>query len=100
MKNKQKKAKEEKINIPRLILRIVVVAIILGLMVFAIKIAPNYARDEFADVTNLIINNNNITRNVKSNIIIEDNTIYLSTADMQNFFDEYFYSFFSLTFEL
>lgn len=89
MKNKQKKAKEEKINIPRLILRIVVVAIILGLMVFAIKIAPNYARDEFADVTNLIINNNNITRNVKSNIIIEDNTIYLSTADMQNFFDEY-----------
>lgn len=89
MKNKAKKSKEEKINIPRLILRIVIVAIILGLMVFAIKIAPNYARDEFADVTNLVINNNNITRNVKSNIIIEDNTIYLSTADMQNFFDEY-----------
>ena len=89
MKNKPKKSKEEKINIPRLILRIVVVAIILGLMIFAIKIAPNYARDEFADRTNLIINNNNITRNVKSNIIIEDNTIYLSTADMQNFFDEY-----------
>ena len=89
MKNKAKKSKEEKINIPRLILRIVIVAIILGLMVFAIKIAPNYARDEFADVTNLVINNNNITRNVKSNIIIEDNTIYLSTGDMQNFFDEY-----------
>ena len=89
MKKKQKKSKEEKINIPRLILRIVVVAIILGLMIFAIKIAPNYARDEFADRTNLIINNNNITRNVKSNVIIEDNTIYLSTADMQNFFDEY-----------
>ena len=89
MKNKPKKSKEEKINIPRLILRIVVVAIILGLMVFAIKIAPNYARDEFANVTNLVINNNNITRNVKSSIIIEDNTIYLSTADIQNFFDEY-----------
>lgn len=89
MKNKAKKSKEEKINIPRLILRIVIVAIILGLMIFAIKIAPNYARDEFADVTNLVINNNNITRNVKSNIIIEDNTIYLSTGDMQNFFDEY-----------
>lgn len=89
MKNKQKKSKEDKINVPRLILRIVIVAIILGLMIFAIKIAPNYARDEFADVTNLVINNNNITRNVKSNIIIEDNTIYLSTGDMQNFFDEY-----------
>ena len=89
MKKNIKKSKEEKINVPRLILRIVVVAIILGLMVFAIKIAPNYARDEFADVTNLVINNNNITRNVKNNIIIEDNTIYLSTDDMQNFFDEY-----------
>ena len=89
MNKKVKKSKEEKINVPRLILRIVIVAIILGLMVFAIKIAPNYARDEFADKTNLVINNNNITRNVKSNIFIEDNTIYLSTADMQNFFDEY-----------
>ena len=89
MNKKVKKSKEEKINVPRLILRIVIVAIILGLMVFAIKIAPNYARDEFADKTNLVINNNNITRNVKSNILIEDNTIYLSTADMQNFFDEY-----------
>ena len=89
MNKKKNRLKEEKINIPRLILRIIVVAIILGLMVFAIKIAPNYARDEFADRTNLIINNNNITRNVKSNIIIEDNTIYLSTADIKNFFDEY-----------
>ena len=89
MNKKQNRLKEEKINIPRLILRIIVVAIILGLMVFAIKIAPNYARDEFADRTNLIINNNNITRNVKSNIIIEDNTIYLSTSDIKNFFDEY-----------
>lgn len=89
MKKNKIRSKEEKINIPRLILRIVVVAIILGLMVFTIKIAPNYARDEFADVTNLVINNNNITRNVKNNIIIEDNTIYLSTGDMQNFFDEY-----------
>ena len=89
MKKNKNRSKEERINIPRLILRIVIVAIILGLMVFAIKIAPNYARDEFADVTNLVINNNNITRNVKNNIIIEDNTIYLSTDDMQNFFDEY-----------
>ena len=89
MKKNKTRSKEEKINIPRLILRIVVVAIILGLMAFAIKIAPNYARDEFANVTNLVINNNNITRNVKNNIIIEDNTIYLSTGDMQNFFDEY-----------
>ena len=88
-KNKGKRIEEGKINIPRLILRIVIVAIALGLMIFAIKIAPNYAKDEFANKTNLVINNNNITRNVKNDIIIEDNTIYLSTADMKNFFDEY-----------
>ena len=91
MKKNKIRSKEEKINVPRLILRIVVVAIILALMIFAIKIAPNYARDEFANVTNLVINNNNITRNVKNDIIIEDNTIYLSTDDMKNFFDEYLY---------
>ena len=88
-KNKGKRIEEGKINIPRLILRIVIVALALGLMIFAIKIAPNYAKDEFANKTNLVINNNNITRNVKNDIIIEDNTIYLSTADMKNFFDEY-----------
>ncbi len=83
------KKDKEKINIPRLILRIVIVAFALALMTFAIKIAPNFARDEFADRTNLVINNNNITRNVKNDIIIENNTIYLSADDVKNFFDEY-----------
>ena len=88
-KNSSPRRKQDKINIPRLILRIVIVVAILALLLFIIKIAPNYARDEFADRTNLIINNNNITRNLKSDVIIEDNTIYLSTDDVKNFFDEY-----------
>ena len=88
-KNTSPRMKQEKINVPRLILRIVIVVVILLLLLFIIKIAPNYARDEFADKTNLIINNNNITRNLKSDVIIEDNTIYLSTDDVKNFFDEY-----------
>lgn len=88
-KNSSLRMKQDKINVPRLILRIVIVIAILALLLFIIKIAPNYARDEFADRTNLIINNNNITRNLKSDVIIEDNTIYLSTDDVKNFFDEY-----------
>lgn len=80
---------KSQINVSRLILRIIIVAIALLLLLFVIKIAPNYTKDEFADRINLIINNNNITRNVKSEIIIEDNTIYLSTDDVKNFFDEY-----------
>ena len=93
--NKKKKMvknfekKETKINVPRLILRIVIVALALLLLLFIIKIAPNYTKDEFADRINLVINNNNITRNVKSEIIIDDNTIYLSTDDVKNFFDEF-----------
>jgi len=85
----EKNKHQSKINIPRLILRITVVVVALILMLFVIKIAPNYTKDEFADRINLIINNNNITRNLKSEIIIENNTIYLSTQDVKNFFDEY-----------
>lgn len=85
----EKNKHSSKINIPRLILRIIVVVVALLLMLFVIKIAPNYTKDEFADRINLIINNNNITRNLKSEIIIENDTIYLSTDDVKNFFDEY-----------
>ena len=41
--------------------------------------------------TNLIINNKNITANLKNDILIEDNTIYLSKDDIANFFDKYIY---------
>lgn len=79
----------EKVNILRLIIRLVIVIVALALMLFVIKIAPNYTKDEFADRINLVINNNNITRNLKSEVIIENEVIYISTDDMKNFFDEY-----------
>ena len=41
--------------------------------------------------TNLVINNNNITSNLKNEIFIEDNVMYLSKTDIQNFFDPYIY---------
>lgn len=80
---------KKKSKIWRIVLRISIVLVALAIMLFVIKIAPNYTKDEFADRTNLIINNNNITRNLKSEIIIEDGVIYLSTDDVKNFFDEY-----------
>ena len=57
MKKKQKikRVEEEKISIPRLILRIVIVVIALLLLLFIIKIAPNYAKDEVGDKIKLII---------------------------------------------
>ncbi len=85
------KEEKSKINIPRLIVRIVILLVILLILLFVIKIAPNYTKGEFEGITNLVINNNNITRNVKSEIIIEDDgkTVYLGTDDVKNFFDEY-----------
>ena len=40
---------------------------------------------------NLVINNNNINSNLKNDILIEDDIIYLSKSDIANFFDKYIY---------
>ena len=40
---------------------------------------------------NLVINNKNVTSNLKKEIIIEDGNIYLSKQDIGNFFDKYIY---------
>ncbi len=40
---------------------------------------------------NLVINNNNVTSNLKNDILIEDDIIYLSKSDIANFFDKYIY---------
>ena len=41
--------------------------------------------------TNLIINNRNVTENLKKNILIQHGEIYLSKQDLGNFFDKYIY---------
>ena len=40
---------------------------------------------------NLVINSRNITEHLKNDILIEDDIIYLSKADIANFFDKYIY---------
>jgi len=40
---------------------------------------------------NLVINNNNVTVNLRKDILIEDNVIYLSKQDISNFFDNNIY---------
>lgn len=42
--------------------------------------------------TNLVINNKNVTSNLKNDILIENNIIYLSKSDIANFFDKYIYN--------
>ena len=40
---------------------------------------------------NLIINNKNVTSNLKQDILIQDGEIYISKQDLGNFFDKYIY---------
>ncbi len=70
---------------------IVTVALLLAI-IFILKIAPNYANNDITDKTNLVINNSNVTKSLKNDVIVEDGVVYLSTKDIANFFDgEIFY---------
>ena len=79
--------KEKKINI----YKIFVVIIFLCITIFILKIAPNYIRNEISDKTNLVINNSNITKRLKNDVLVENDVIYISTKDIANFFDEHIF---------
>lgn len=80
MENKKKKIKK-------------IFNIIIGIIAFVIiyLIANNYIVFDKNKKTNLVINNKNITSNLKNDILIEDDIIYLSQQDISNFFDKYIY---------
>ena len=75
----------------KLIRNIIIVLIILGIILAVLTLAPNYKNDEITDQTNLVINNNNITAHLKNKVIVKDGVVYLSRADVDNFFDPYIY---------
>ena len=79
------KAKKKKIKRTFLI---IITIILLAIIAF---IANDFIIIRDSNKTNLVINNNNITANLKKDIIIEDGTIYLSKEDISNFFDKYIY---------
>lgn len=79
-------------NSKKMIRNIVIIIIAIVAIICILKIAPNYKKDEFAGMTNLVINNNNITGNLKKDIIIDEKgVIYVSKQDIANFFDKYIY---------
>lgn len=82
--------REEKVK-SKIFTKLIVVAIFLGLVFFILKVAPNYVNDEITDKANLVINNSNVTRDLKKDLIIEDGIIYVAKEDIENFFDSYIY---------
>lgn len=88
--SRRAKREEEKVK-SKIFSKIIVVAIFLGLVFFVLKVAPNYVNTEIADKTNLVINNSNVTEDLKQELIIRDGIIYISKEDIENFFDPYIY---------
>ena len=68
---------------------IAIIAIIL-IGVIAYNVNNHIILDKNKNI-NLVINNKNVTSNLKKQIIIEDDNIYLSKQDLGNFFDKYIY---------
>ena len=68
---------------------LIVIAII---VIFVIMLIANefIILDKNKNV-NLVINNKNVISNLKNNVLIEDDVIYLSKQDIANFFDKYIY---------
>lgn len=74
------------------IFKIIVVAIVLLAAIFVIKIAGNYKNNDIVGKVNLIINNSNVTADLKQDVFVDGNgVIYIAKEDIENFFDNYIY---------
>lgn len=82
--------KEIKIN-KNVIKRVSIVLAILFAIIIILVIAQNFKKENISDKTSLIINNTNVTQRLKHEIKIENDIIYISMDDMENFFDKYIY---------
>lgn len=86
----RREKREEKVK-SRILLKIVVVAIFLAVVFWILKITPNYINTEITNKANLVINNSNVTKDLKNDVIIRDGVIYIAKEDISNFFDPYIY---------
>ena len=71
--------------------RILITGILVLLAVFVLNKAENYLREKSDNQINLILNNRNVTANLKHEMIEEDGNVYLSLDDVKNYFDKYIY---------
>lgn len=90
-KEKKKMTKEEIERKKKIITRTFFTIVGIVVIVIAAFIINDFIILENYETTNLVINNKNVTANLKNNILIEDDIIYLSKQDISNFFDKYIY---------
>ena len=85
-------AKEEMEKKKKIITRTFFTILAILVIMFVALIINDYIILDKNKKTNLVINNKNVTSNLKNDVLIEDNIIYLSKSDVANFFDKYIYN--------
>ena len=86
---KRMKEKNER-NSSKLIFNIFIVLVFLALLGGVFYLSPNYIREVYDGKTKVLINNNNVTLKMKNDVYIdENNNVFLSLADVRNYFDKY-----------
>ena len=90
-KEKKKMTKNEIEKKKKIITRTLITILAIIILATIALIANDYIILDSNKTTNLIINNKNVTSNLKNEIKIKDNMIYLSKQDIANFFDKYIY---------
>ena len=75
----------------KIIKRTFITIVALIVLFIIAMIANNYIILDNNERINLVINNKNVTTVLRNDVLIEDGIIYLSEADVQNFFDKYIY---------
>lgn len=86
---KRMKEKNER-NSSKLIFNIFIVLVFLVLLGGVFYLSPNYIREDYDGKTKVLINNNNVTLKMKNDVYIdENNNVFLSLADVRNYFDKY-----------
>lgn len=71
--------------------KLFIVCVIMVIVLFILKIAPNYIKD-LDNKVNVVINYTDVTDNMKQEAYIDENgELYLSKDDIKNFYDKYIY---------
>ena len=84
-----KRVKEEDKG-TKTIINIFIVIVFLVLLAGIFYIAPNYIREDYDGKVKVLINNNNVTLKMKKDVYIdENNNVFLSLEDIENYFDKY-----------
>lgn len=89
MKQKMTKDQIEKKK-KRIIKTFIIVLAVIIVAIIGYK-ANDYIILDKNKTINLVINNRNVTSNLKKDILIQDDEIYISKQDLGNFFDKYIY---------